>query len=142
MIKSRLKIIIKVRDVHISDCNHLKIEEVAGPYRSRTVPWPGRTVAGPYRSPPREGEHWINCRQFDVSILDKDIPKSLIKKIYAKYYLDFVLYGFSTDSVQAIVDAGMEGSSEYSKSANEFSNSTFTQHRNAIYKKLQAISKS
>lgn len=65
----------------------------------------------------------------------KDIPKSLIKKIYAKYYLDFVLYGFSTESVEAIVNIGTEEPSNYSyKSYKGFNSSEFNQHRNVIYR--------
>ena len=63
----------------------------------------------------------------------KDIPKSLTKKIYAKYYLDFVLYGFSTESVEAIVNIGTEEQSNYSyKSYKGFNSSEFNQHRNVI----------
>ena len=58
-----------------------------------------------------------------------DIPKSLIKKTYAKYFLDFVLLGFSTDSVQAIVDAGTDEPSDYSyKSYQGFNSSEFNQY--------------
>ena len=67
------------------------------------------------------------------SIPDADIPKSLIKKIYAKYYLDFVLYGFSTDSVQAIVDVGIEEPSHYSFNSEKVEE--FAQYRKVIYKK-------
>ena len=73
-----------------------------------------------------------NLKDFP-SIPDVDIPKSLIKKIYAKYYLDFVLYGFSTDSVQAIVDVGIEEPSDYSFNSEEVEE--FAQYRKVIYKK-------
>ena len=63
----------------------------------------------------------------------KEIPKSLIKKIYAKYYLDFVLYGFSTESVKAMVDIGTEEPSNYSyKSHKRFDINEFNQHRKVI----------
>ena len=63
----------------------------------------------------------------------KDIPKSLTKKIYAKYYLDFVLYGFSTESVEAIVNIGTEEPSNYSYTSYKgFNSSEFNQHRNVI----------
>ena len=63
----------------------------------------------------------------------KDIPKSLIKKIYAKYFLDFVLYGFSTESVKAMVDIGTEEPSNYSyKSDKGFDIYGFNQHRKVI----------
>ena len=68
-----------------------------------------------------------------TSIPETEIPKSLIKKIYAKYYLDFVLYGFSTDSVQAIVNVGKEDTSNYSfksKLVDEFA-----QYRKVMHKK-------
>ena len=56
-----------------------------------------------------------------LNIPGKGIPKPLIKKIYAKYYLDFVLYGFSSDSVQAIVDVGIEEKSDYSFKNSDYS---------------------
>ena len=49
----------------------------------------------------------------------KDISKSLIEKIYAKYYLDFVLFGFSLESVKAMVDIGTEEPSNYSYKSNK-----------------------
>ena len=75
----------------------------------------------------------LKRKELQTSIPETEIPKSLIKKIYAKYYLDFVLYGFSTDSVQAIVDVGIEETSNYSfksKSGDEFA-----QYRKIMYKK-------
>ena len=63
----------------------------------------------------------------------KNIPKELIKKLYAKYFLDFVLFGFSPDSVQSIVDAGIEEPSEYSfESYSGFNSSIFSQSRKVI----------
>ena len=63
----------------------------------------------------------------------ENIPKELIKKLYAKYFLDFVLFGFSPDSVQSIVDAGIEEPSEYSfKSYEGFNSSIFSQSRKVI----------
>ena len=62
----------------------------------------------------------------------KDIPKSLIKKIYAKYYLDFVLYGFSTESVEAIVNVGTEKPSNYHYTRIQFVE--FNQFRIVIYR--------
>ena len=44
----------------------------------------------------------------------KNIPKALIKKIYSKYYLDFVLFGFSPASVRNILEAGTKEPSNYS----------------------------
>ena len=48
----------------------------------------------------------------------KNIPKALIKKIYSKYYLDFVLFGFSPASVMNILEAGTEEPSNYSFTSN------------------------
>ena len=45
----------------------------------------------------------------------KNIPKALIKKVYAKYYLDFVLLGFSSSMVSQIVDSGTDEPSNYTK---------------------------
>ena len=42
-----------------------------------------------------------------------DIPKTLIKRIYAKYYLDFVLLGFSSEMVSKIVNLGTNEPSNY-----------------------------
>ena len=71
--------------------------------------------------------------ELQTSIPETEIPKSLIKKIYAKYYLDFVLYGFSTDSVQAIVNVGIEETSNYSFKSKLVDQ--FAQYRKVIYKK-------
>ena len=63
------------------------------------------------------------------------IPKALIKKVYAKYYLDFVLFGFSPDSVKTIVDAGTDEPSEYSfKTYKGFDSQIFSQNRKVIYR--------
>ena len=63
----------------------------------------------------------------------KNIPKELIKKLYAKYFLDFVLFGFSPDSVQSIVNAGIEEPSEYSfESYSGYNSSIFSQSRKVI----------
>ena len=43
----------------------------------------------------------------------KSIPKDLIKKVYAKYYLDFVLFGFSSSMVSKIVYSGIDEPSNY-----------------------------
>ena len=45
----------------------------------------------------------------------KNIPKALIKKVYAKYYLDFVLLGFSSSMVLEIVNSGTDEPSNYTK---------------------------
>ena len=71
--------------------------------------------------------------ELQTSIPETEIPKSLIKKIYAKYYLDFVLYGFSTDSVQAIVNVGIEETSNYSFKSKLVDQ--FAQYRKVMYKK-------
>ena len=63
----------------------------------------------------------------------KNIPKELIKKIYAKYFLDFVLFGFSPDSVQSIVNAGTDEPSKYSFETHQgFNSSIFGQSRKVI----------
>ena len=63
----------------------------------------------------------------------KNIPKALIKKLYAKYFLDFVLLGFSSDQVQSIVNVGTDEASEYSfKTYQGFNSSIFTQSRKVI----------
>lgn len=49
----------------------------------------------------------------------KNIPKALIKKIYSKYYLDFVLFGFSPASVRNILEAGTKEPSNYSYISND-----------------------
>ena len=48
----------------------------------------------------------------------RSIPSDLIKKVYSKYYLDFVLFGFSPLSVRRILDAGTDEPSEYSLKSN------------------------
>ena len=71
----------------------------------------------------------------------KNIPKALIKKLYAKYFLDFVLFGFSPDSVKSIVDAGTDEPSEYSFSTNKgFDKTIFKQFRKVIVRALWALS--
>ena len=45
----------------------------------------------------------------------KNIPKALIKKVYAKYYLDFVLFGFSSSMVSEIVNSGTDEPSNYTR---------------------------
>ena len=63
----------------------------------------------------------------------KNIPKALIKKLYAKYFLDFVLLGFSPDSVQSIVNAGTDEPSDYSfETFSGFNSSIFSQSRKVI----------
>ena len=63
----------------------------------------------------------------------KNIPKVLIKKLYAKYFLDFVLFGFSPDSVQSIVNAGTDEPSDYSfQTFSGFNSSIFHQSRKVI----------
>ena len=47
----------------------------------------------------------------------KSIPKDLIKKVYAKYYLDFVLFGFSSSMVSQIVNSGIDKPSNYTKTS-------------------------
>lgn len=47
----------------------------------------------------------------------KSIPKDLIKKVYAKYYLDFVLFGFSSSMVSQIVNSGIDEPSNYTKTS-------------------------
>ena len=67
----------------------------------------------------------------------RNIPKALIKKLYAKYFLDFVLFGFSPDSVKSIVDAGTDEPSEYSFSTNKrFDKTIFKQFRKVILRAL------
>ena len=61
----------------------------------------------------------------------------MIKKLYAKYFLDFVLFGFSPDSVKSIVDAGTDEPSEYSFSTNKrFDKTIFKQFRKVILRAL------
>ena len=42
-----------------------------------------------------------------------EIPKALIEKVYAKYYLDFVLLGFSSEMVSNIHYLGTDEPSNY-----------------------------
>ena len=42
-----------------------------------------------------------------------EIPKALIEKVYAKYYLDFVLLGFSSEMVSNIHNLGTDEPSNY-----------------------------
>ena len=63
----------------------------------------------------------------------KNIPKVLIKKLYAKYFLDFILFGFSPDSVQSILNAGTDEPSHYSfETFSGFNSSIFSQSRKVI----------
>ena len=56
----------------------------------------------------------------------RNIPKDLIKKVYSKYYLDFVLFGFSPVSVRRILEAGTDEPSNYSFKCNL--NASFEQY--------------
>ena len=58
----------------------------------------------------------------------RNIPKDLIKKVYSKYYLDFVLFGFSPLSVRRILAAGTNEPSDYSLNSNT-SVSEFEQYK-------------
>ena len=42
-----------------------------------------------------------------------EIPKALIEKVYAKYYLDFVLLGFSSEMVSKFYNLGTDQPSNY-----------------------------
>ena len=53
----------------------------------------------------------------------KTIPKDLIKKVYAKYYLDFILFGFSSSMVSKIVNSGIDEPSNYTHTSEYLDNS-------------------
>ena len=133
--KSLLKIISKIRDSKIISTSAL-LERLPLCFQNLhpIVEWP---IALTHDSPVNFQDcplHSIRKRkELDTNIPEADIPKTLIKKLYSKYYLDFVLYGFSADSVQAIVDVGIEGTFNYSfksKLVDEFA-----QYRKVMYKK-------
>ena len=53
---------------------------------------------------PLKGQVNNYCFDFNKT---KDLPKSAVIDLYRKYYLDFIVFGFSAESVEEVINGAM-----------------------------------
>ena len=48
-----------------------------------------------------------SSEQLLISTKTKDLPKSAVIDLYRKYYLDFIVFGFSAESVEEVINGAI-----------------------------------
>ena len=94
-------------------CN-IKVRSLGGPYPINWNIWSYNILIEPFKALPGQE----TPRKPDEDYF-KDTPKDLIKQIYRHFFADFVVFGFSPESVKKFVRAGTDKKFELDKESVE-----------------------